>query len=249
MIGGWLGLFVVVTVLFFFFGATRVSIFGAMVPVLLPSVDSVSIQFFQKMQEDVLPDDVTLVAMTPFSALNTQITVAALLSFLVTFPFLVFRLVGYVSPALYTAERRALLGVLLPGLFLFLGGAFFAYSIVIPPTFKALYSYTEGTGVPALFSIDAFVAFVMTFMLVTGVLFLLPILMALLSFFGIIPPLFWRTHWRYALFTFLIFSAIITPDGSGVGMMLLSLPLGGLYAAGAGVASLRKPFALAKIDH
>ncbi len=61
-----------------------------------------------------------------------------------------------------------------------------------------------------------------------------------LTFLGIIPSIFWREKWRYALLTFLLFSAIITPDGSGVSMMLLSLPLSGLYAVGTGVASIKK---------
>lgn len=242
LLAWWAAVMALTTCFFFFFGLTTVDLFGRNIPVPLPSNHSLSVQFFQKMQADLLPNGVTLVAMTPFSALNTQITVAALLAFLATFPFLLYRAVGYVFPALYADERRSLLMVLLPAVALFAGGALFAYRIVIPPTLDALYGYTASTGVMAIFSIDAFVTFLVTFMLVTGILFLLPIFMALLSFLGIIPPRFWRERWRYALLTFLVFSAIITPDGSGISMILLSLPLGGLYAVGVGVSSIERTF-------
>ena len=116
----------------------------------------------------------------------------------------------------------------------------FAYAFVIPPTFKALYAYTAVTGVTSLFSMETFVSSVVTFMMITGVLFLLPVFMILLSFLGIIPPPFWWEHWRYAQVAFLVFSAIITLDGSGVSMVLLSLPLSGLYAVGATVAHLKR---------
>lgn len=231
---------VVVSAFFFCFGLAPVTLYGRTIIIPRPSSQSISVQFFQKMQRDLLPSNVTLVAMTPFSALNTQITVAALLALLCTFPFLVYRFIGYISPALYMNEKRALLTVLVPAIGLFAGGVFFAYRVVIPPTLRALYEYTVESGVTAIFSIDDFITFLVTFMFVTGILFLLPIFMVLLSFLGIISPLFWRTQWRYAMFIVLIFSAILTPDGSGVSMLLLSVPLGGLYAAGAGVAAMKK---------
>jgi sec-independent protein translocase protein TatC len=236
----WLVLFLFGGVFFFFFGMSTVSIFGKTIQLPLLTENSFSIEFFKMMKTDILPSSVTLVATGPLSALNTQTAIAFLLSFFVTFPYLIYRLVKYISPALYGNERRALLSVLLPACLLFFGGAVFSYVYVIPPTFKALYVYTTATGVTPYFSMEAFVSSVFTFMLVAGISFLLPIFMILLSFLGIVSSSFWWKYWRYAQLSFLIFSAIITPDGSGVSMMLLSLPLTLLYVAGAAISGRGK---------
>jgi sec-independent protein translocase protein TatC len=69
-------------------------------------------------------------------------------------------------------------------------------------------------------------------MMAVGIMFLLPVFMVFLSFLGIVKPCFWKNNWRYALLIFLIFSAIITPDGTGITMIMLSAPLAGLYFLG-----------------
>lgn len=234
----WLALFIGVGIFFFFFGTAPATFFGHLIHIPLPTDVSFAAQFFRMMEDTILPPGVTLVALGPLSALNTQTIVAFMLSFLVTFPYLLYRLVRYISPALHSNERKAFLTVLVPAVILFFSGALFSYKFVIPPTFKALYSYTAATGVVSIFSMEAFVSTVVTFMVVSGFLFLLPIFMVLLSFLGICPPPFWWKNWRYAQFSFLAFSAIITLDGSGVSMVLLSLPLTGLYAVGAMVAQV-----------
>ncbi len=235
----WLILFLFTGLFFFFFGISTINVRGTDFTLPLPTENTFSIQFFKMMQNDLLPSGVTLVATGPLSALNTQTIIAFMLSFLITFPYLIYRLVKYISPALYKGERRIFLSLLIPTIVLFLFGCIFSYLFVIPPTFKALYAYTTNTGVTALFSMEAFVSSVMTFMMVAGVLFLLPIFMVFLSFIGIAPPEFWWKNWRYAQLTFLLFSAIITPDGSGVSMILLSLPLTVLYAVGATVSKVK----------
>jgi sec-independent protein translocase protein TatC len=47
-----------------------------------------------------------------------------------------------------------------------------------------------------------------------------------------ISPRFWRTNFRYAVLILVIFGALITPDGSGVTMWFVSIPMLLLYLAG-----------------
>ena len=69
-------------------------------------------------------------------------------------------------------------------------------------------------------------------MFATGLMFLLPVFMYILSYLRIIPRGFWFKNWRIAFAIFLIVSAIVTPDGSGVTMVILSIPMMALYLAG-----------------
>lgn len=236
----WLILFVGVGVFFFVFGILQFTLGDVQVAVPFPTTQSFAVLFFKMIEADLLPLGVTLVATGPMSALNSQILIAFLLSFLVTFPYLLYRLVRYISPALYATELKALLVFLFPAAILFLGGGIFAYFYIIPPTFRALYAYSINIGATPLFFMEDFVSSVVLFIITVGLLFIIPVFMVLLTFLRILPSQFWWDNWRYAQLGFLIFSAIITPDGSGVSMILLSLPLTSLYAVGALVAQVQQ---------
>ncbi|MDW8001030.1 MAG: twin-arginine translocase subunit TatC, partial [Candidatus Nitrosocaldus sp.] len=50
---------------------------------------------------------------------------------------------------------------------------------------------------------------------------------------------FWRRNIRYAIVVIALFGALITPDGSGITMWFVALPLMALYALGMFVVELR----------
>jgi sec-independent protein translocase protein TatC len=81
-------------------------------------------------------------------------------------------------------------------------------------------------------SVDEFIYYVIGLTSAVGVMFLMPLFMIMLSATGIIEPNFWAKKWQVACLTFLIASALITPDGTGITMMLLFAPLAVLYAGG-----------------
>jgi sec-independent protein translocase protein TatC len=63
-------------------------------------------------------------------------------------------------------------------------------------------------------------------------MFLLPVLMTVLTRLSIVSHEQWLRHWRGALVAALLFSAVVTPDGSGVTMIFLFIPLIVLYGIG-----------------
>jgi len=83
------------------------------------------------------------------------------------------------------------------------------------------------------FSLDSFVSSVFLLTVSVGVIFLLPVVMVLLTRLSIVPSEWWLKHWRGAVLASVIFSAVITPDGSGVTMVFLFVPLMLLYGIGA----------------
>ena len=56
------------------------------------------------------------------------------------------------------------------------------------------------------------------------------------SLSGLVDAKFWRRNSRYAIIALFVFGAVITPDGSGVTMWFVSLPMIALYFAGMIVA-------------
>ncbi len=219
---------------FFIFGIQTATLLGYSVPVPAPvsAGDSFAALFFERMQADLVPESIRLVVTNPTEAFTAQAQIALALALIILLPVFLVRTVLFFSDALYPDEQRALIRVVAPSLALFALGAVFAYAFIIPPTVAFLYGYASSLGAETLLSVGGFVGLVLGLMLAVGAMFMTPVAMAILSRTGVVPPAFWGAQWRYALLTLLIFSAIITPDGSGVTMLLVSVPLSILYGVG-----------------
>ena len=221
------------TLFFFSMGPKTISVFGVHTFIVAPtSTHSFASLLFAHIQTALVPEGVTLIVVGPLTAFLAQVKVALFLAFVVAFPFLLHNVIKYLRPALYTHERRIVFKVLFSSSALFVLGCLFAYFIIIPPTFAMLYRYAASVGATLFFGVGELVALTFGLVFVIGILFLLPVCMFLMSRLGLIPADVWKTHWRYALFSFLVISAIITPDGSGISMLLLTLPLSALYGVG-----------------
>lgn len=228
----WIYAFVGFTLFFFIFGLEQVTLWGRDFFLPMPSENSFSVQVFNKIRIDLVPPNVQLIVTNPMSAFLSQLMLAILLGFLITAPFFLYKIIIYLQPALHPHEKKMLLWSLFPFVFLFIIGAAFAYFFLIPATFEILYPYATNMGILPFFSLDEFIYYVLALMIAAGVMFLLPIFMVLLSFIGIVKAEFWINRWRSALLFFLILSAIITPDQTGITMVMLFLPLALLYFVG-----------------
>ena len=228
----WIYTFIGFSFFFFTFGLKHVMLFGNDYILPLPSDNSFCVQIFNIIRYDVLPQNVQLIVTNPMSAFVSQITLALLLGFLVTVPLFIYSIIMYIIPALLPHEKRTVIWAIIPFTFLFLSGSAFSYFFLVPATFKVLYPFATTLGAVPFFGIDEFIYYVFGLMVAVGVMFLLPIFMVLLSYIGLVEPAFWKSKWRYALLFFLVLSAIITPDGTGVTMIMLFLPLVALYLFG-----------------
>lgn len=225
-------LFFIISIFLFSFGLEKTSFSNREYLLPLPSMNSFSVQIFNLMENKLLPSGVTLIVTNHLDAFVSQILVSLLFAFILTFPFFLYFFIQYLNPALFEHEKKAILKALLPSVFLFFGGCLFAYYFIIPFSFKFLYSYAGVINASPFFEVSEFINSIFSLMFATGIMFLLPIFMILFSYLHIIDGNFWIDKWRYAFLAFLFFSAIITPDGTGVTMMMLFVPLSLLYVLG-----------------
>lgn len=193
---------------------------------------------FLSAKESLLPTGVPVVALGPVSPFVAPIMMAFLVALLLTFPFGIWLIVRFLRPALRPKERKALSAYIVPSLVLFYAGCALAYFFVIPVTFSVLYSFADPMGVAPFFALDEFISSVFLLTVSVGFSFLLPVFMVASSHAGLISGKFWIRHFRGAILFAVIFSAIITPDGSGVTMVFLAVPLIALYVIGA-IMSMR----------
>lgn len=236
----WIYFLLAFSAFFFIFGIKKIALFGINLFLPFPSVHSISASVFETIQRDLLPNGVQLIVTEPLGAFLAQVMISVWLALIATFPIFLYKILKYLLPALFEHERRAILKILVPSSVLFAGGCLFGYFILIPPTFKILYSYTFSLNITPFFAVNSFIYLVLGLMALGGVIFLLPVFMYLLTRFGVVRADFWKKNWRYAILVFLIFSAIITPDGTGITMLILSFPLTGLYFLGSLISQTPK---------
>ncbi len=129
-------------------------------------------------------------------------------------------------------SKLNILQIILPIFVLFIFGVVFSYILVIPFTLNFLYKYGESIGAETFLTVNDFITFVLQFILGFGIAFQLPVLMYALSLGGLTDSKFWQKNFRYAIIIITIFGAVITPDGSGVTMWFVALPMIALYIIG-----------------
>jgi len=195
-------------------------------------LDNIAAQITNHMKNNLVPEDVQLIQTAPGQAFFAQIYIAALVGVVVGMPIIIRELVGFIKPALKENEINVSRNISIPALGLFIVGCIFSYNFVIPYILEFLYRYGESAGLLTFLNIMDFVTFVLQFLLAFGFSFQLPIVMYAISASGMVDSDFWRKNIRYAIVAIVIFGAVITPDGSGVTMWFIAIPMIILYVAG-----------------
>ena len=195
-------------------------------------LDNIAAQITNHMKFNLVPEDVQLIQTAPGQAFFAQIYIAALVGVVVGMPIIIRELVGFIKPALKENEINVSRSISLPALGLFITGCIFSYNFVIPYILEFLYRYGESAGLLTFLNVMDFVTFVLQFLLAFGFSFQLPLVMYAISASGMVDSDFWRKNIRYAIVAIVIFGAVITPDGSGVTMWFIAIPMIILYVAG-----------------
>ncbi len=158
-----------------------------------------------------------------------HIQMAIYVGFLVVFPYILFELFRFVSPALHHNERRYAVGVVCWGYVMFLLGVALSYLLIFPLTFRFLGSYQVSTDVENLISLDSYISTLMMLNFTMGIVFEIPILCWLFAKLGFLSASFMRHYRRHAIVILLTIAAVITPTSDIVTLLLVALPMYLLY--------------------
>ena len=201
---------------------------------IYPSVyNNISSQTILFLSHSLLPQGVKLIQTAPGQSLFAQIYVSFLLSITFTIPIIVKELFGFVSPAIsYQSRKFTYLNYVLPITILFSAGIIFSFLIAIPIILTFLYQYGQSLGILSFLTINEFINFVLQFFIAFGISFQLPLIMYILSLTGLVNNTFWIKNFKFAIILIVLFGAFITPDGSGVTMWFISIPMLMLYIIG-----------------
>jgi sec-independent protein translocase protein TatC len=163
-------------------------------------------------------------------ALNTRIKVALLIGFLASLPFSIYKVWQFVSPGLFAKERKTTGPLIVLSILLFYAGVVFAYFVMVRVTVAFLFRMKPASVVTTV-RLGSYISFVAKFCLTFGLVFQMPLVMAVLAWLGILPSRIVRAGWRYAVVGILIVAAILTPPDV-VSQTVMAVPMLLLYALG-----------------
>ncbi len=161
----------------------------------------------------------------------SHLKIALIAGIMLVFPLIMYQVWGFISPGLRLKEKKYI------GYFIFFSSLFFGigvafcYLILLPFAIPFLLTY-KTEDLVAIIRIGDYIDFVLKFLLASGVVFELPLVIVLLSRMGIVSPDVLAKYRKFAFLGAFILGAILTPTPDIFNQTILSVPIYMLYEIG-----------------
>ena len=175
------------------------------------------------------PSALTLRNLHPADSVNTSISLAFYAGIVLSLPFHLYFLAGFVLPALSQKEKSYLFPAIAFSTALFLMGAYFCFGFVLPSTLKWLWYDAKHMGFDPTWTVSDYVSFATQFVLIFGLSFELPVLVFLLVQIGLLNVATLRKTRLYAYAGIFVLAAFVAPSPDPMTMMVVAGPMIVLY--------------------
>lgn len=179
------------------------------------------------------PFDVQIISIELASQFFIHMSASIWVAFIITFPFVLYQLWGFVSPALYAHEKKNARGAFLFGNIMFYLGMAVGYFIVFPLAFRFLADYQLSERIANTVSLTSYMDAFFMLVLMMGLMFELPLLAWLLGKMGLLKREFFKRYRKYAIVGILVISGIITPTSDLFTLFVVFIPIYALWEASA----------------
>jgi sec-independent protein translocase protein TatC len=150
--------------------------------------------------------------------------------FILGFPYILWEIWKFISPALYKNEKKSAVGFILWSSLLFFLGVLFGYYLILPLSINFFGGFNVSKAIQNQFKVDNYIGMVKTSVISCGIIFELPIIIYFLTKLGLVTAATLRQYRRYSIVIILIVAAIITPPDI-LSQVIVSIPLLILYEA------------------
>ena len=151
--------------------------------------------------------------------------------FILAFPYVFYQLWSFVKPGLKQNEKSAVRGITFFVTILFFIGVLFGYLVVAPLCIQFFGYFSLSSEFQNIWMIGSFMSLIISSVIFTGLLFLLPVIVFILTKIGILTPEFLRKYRKHSIVGVLILSALITPPDF-ISQVIVSIPIIILYEIG-----------------
>ena len=147
-------------------------------------------------------------------------------------PFVFYFLWQFVAAGLYPHEKQYVHLFLPVSLGLFLSGAVLAFFFVFPPVLGFFFWIADSLGTNMRPRLSEWLSFVLLLPLGFGIAFQLPLVMLFLERIHVFSVQMYVSKWRIAVLLMAIAAMVLSPGGDPYSMLMMLVPLMGLYFGG-----------------
>jgi sec-independent protein translocase protein TatC len=155
---------------------------------------------------------------------------------LVSSPIWLYQIWRFITPGLYSHEKRYATAFVAASVALFAMGAAFAY-LTLEKGLHFLLGFASG-GLTSLLQFDNYLSFVVAMILIFAVSFELPLVVVMLNMVGVLSAARLRRWTRGVIFGIFVFAAVATPSQDPFTMSALAIPICLLYGVAVGIATV-----------
>jgi sec-independent protein translocase protein TatC len=147
------------------------------------------------------------------------------------FPFVLWEFWKFIRPALKNQEIGPVKIFVVIASILFLIGICFGYFLLFPMSYNFLINYQVSSSgiVQTQNTFDDYISLISTMVLVSGIIFEMPVLVYFLTRMTLLTPSFMRKYRKHAVIIILIAAAVITPSPDVTSQMVVAIPMYLLY--------------------
>jgi sec-independent protein translocase protein TatC len=169
----------------------------------------------------------TLYVTGPLDGLSLRVKIAGYGGLFLSSPVFLWELWRFVTPGLYSNERRYAIAFVASAVALFCGGAALAY-FTFPHALRFLAS-VGGPSLQQIYDPNRYLSLVLALIAVFGFTFEFPVVLVGLEVAGVVTPARLASWRRWAIVGLVALAAVITPSGDPLSMLALAVPLYGFY--------------------
>ena len=175
-----------------------------------------------------LPKDFPVRVQKLFQQFNVMMAVSIFGGMVLAFPYIVWEIWKFISPALHEKERKNSIFVINGIWFLFILGVMCGYFLILPFAVNFGVIFKISDIIVPLYDLSDYTTLFLQVVLGMGVIFLFPMVVYLLTSIGILTPEFLKTYRRHAIVLIMVVAAIVTP-ADVLSMLAAAFPLLILY--------------------
>ncbi len=163
------------------------------------------------------------------TGLNVRLQMSAYVGLILSSPMIMLQIWLFVMPGLHKNERRYAIGFFgsaIPLFFLGCAAGYWAVNQLVP----VLLSFTpQSEQVEQLISYDEYLSLLVKTMLAFGIAFVVPVVMVLLNFMGIMRGRTMLKGWRWIIFVSFAFTAVMVPTPEPITLIAMSAAIASLF--------------------
>jgi len=157
-------------------------------------------------------------------------------SLVILSPYVFWEMWSFISPGLYSREKRFILPLTAFSVAFFLLGSAFAYSGLLPFLTDWLVNLAQESGnIEVMVTLQNTYSFAFSFLLMFGLVFELPLVLFFLALWGNVTGKSLLKFWRYFVVISFVVSGILTPPDP-LSQIFMAVPVNVLYGFGVIVA-------------